>query len=100
MSENFIDRLLDPNDCDPIALFNERGEEIAFEQIAVIPIRKNTYFIMRPIQPLEGLGEDEGLVFSIGKQADGQEALFLVENEAVIDAVFKIYDEMVAEANE
>ena len=96
MSENLLDRLLDPEDTDPILLYNEKDEAISFEQIAIIPLRKQTYVILKPVEPLEGLGEDEGLVFSIGKR-DGQDALILVENEAVIDAVFKVYDEMVAE---
>ena len=38
--KNPIDCLYDENNNDPIVLFNEKGEEIAFEQIALIPSAK------------------------------------------------------------
>ena len=50
-----IDKLYDEENNDLIYLFNEKGEEIAFEQIALIPIIKNTYVILKPVRPLEGL---------------------------------------------
>ena len=35
-----IDRLFDEDDVSPISLFNEKGEEVKFEQIAIIPSRR------------------------------------------------------------
>ena len=59
---NPIDALYDENNNDAIILFNEKGEEIAFEQIAIIPISEKVYAILKPIQPMDGVGEDEGLL--------------------------------------
>ena len=98
--KNPIDALFDEENNDAIILFNEKGEEIAFEQIALIPISAKTYAILKPIQPMEGLGENEGLVFSIETNEEGLEYLMLVTDEQVIDDVFKIYDELVEESNE
>ena len=98
--QNPIDALYDENNNDAIILFNERGEEIAFEQIALIPLNENTYAILKPIKPMEGLGEDEGLVFSIETSEDGQEFLMLTTNEEIIDKVFDVYDQLVAEEDE
>ena len=96
--KNPIDCLYDEDNNDAIILFNEKGEEIAFEQIALIPQKEKTYAILKPIQPMEGVGEDEGLVFSIEtSKEDGQEYLVLVTDEGIIDDVFKVYDELVAE---
>ena len=95
--ENPIDKLYDENNCDPIYLFNEKGETIGFEQIAIIPKQDNTYVILKPIQPMDGLGENEGLVFSIKENDDGQEYLELVIDETVIDEVFEVYDRLVEE---
>ncbi len=96
--KNPIDCLYDEDNNDAIVLFNEKGEEIAFEQIALIPQPTKTYAILKPIKPMEGVGEDEGLVFSIEtSNEDNQEYLVLVTDEDVIDEVFKVYDELVAE---
>ena len=96
--QNPIDCLFDEDNNDAIILFNEKGEEIAFEQIALIPQKEKTYAILKPIQPMEGVGEDEGLVFSIEtSNEDGQEYLVLVTDEGIIDEVFTVYDELVAE---
>ena len=93
---NPIDALYDENNNDAIILFNENGEEIAFEQIAIIPISEKVYAILKPIQPMDGVGEDEGLVFSIEQNDEGEEYLELTVDEDIIDAVFTVYDALVA----
>lgn len=99
--QNPIDALFDEENCDPIILFNEKGEEIAFEQIALIPLKEKTYAILKPIKPIEGLGENEGLVFSIEEIEEiGQEALMLVTDEKIIDDVFEVYDKLIEENEE
>ncbi len=95
---NPIDALYDEDNNDAIVLMNENGEEIAFEQIALIPMTEKVYAILKPIIPIEGLGEDEGLVFSIETNAEGMEYLSLVLDDDIIDKVFAIYDELVEEA--
>jgi uncharacterized protein YrzB (UPF0473 family) len=85
-----IDKLYDEENNDLIYLYNQKGEEIAFEQVAIIPIRENTYVILKPVIPMEGLGEDEGLVFEI-RTNEEQEYLALVIDEKIIDDVFEIY---------
>lgn len=94
---NPIDALYDENNNDAIILFNEKGEEIAFEQIALIPIAEKVYAILKPIQPMDGVGEDEGLVFSIEQNDAGEEYLMLTVDEEIIDAVFTVYEALVAE---
>ena len=94
---NPIDALYDENNNDAIILFNENGEEIAFEQVAIIPISEKVYAILKPIQPMDGVGEDEGLVFSIEQNDEGEEYLMLTVDEEIIDAVFTVYDALVSE---
>jgi len=92
--QNPIDALYDEENSDPITLFNEKGEEMVFEQIALIPIKEKVYAILKPIQPIDGLGEDEGLVFSIEiLEVDGleQEGLVLVTDDNTLDEVFNVY---------
>ena len=92
-----IDALYDSDNDELIVLFNEKGEEIAFEQVALIPIENKIYAILKPARPIEGLGEDEGIVFSIELSDGGEEYLALVTDEQIIDAVFRIYDDLCAQ---
>lgn len=93
-TENPIDMLFDEENSDPIYLYSEKGELIGFEQIALIPQKASTYAILKPIKPMEGLGEDEGLVFEIKEDKNGKEYLVLVVDEKVIDDVFEVYDNL------
>lgn len=94
---NPIDALYDEDNYDDIILLNERGEEVVFEQIALIPKKEATYVILKPRNPIEGLGEDEGLVFTVETNPDTDlEYLALVTDEKIIDEVFEVYDELVA----
>lgn len=93
-TENPIDMLFDEDNNDPIYLYSEKGEIIGFDQIALIPQKEITYAILKPIKTIEGVGEDEGLVFEIKTDSEGKEYLMLVVDEKVIDDVFAVYDEL------
>ena len=92
MAEEFlspIDMLLDENNTENIKLYNEENQEVEFEQIALVPIENKTYAILKPAQTMEGVADDEALVFAID-EVDGEECLVIEENDAVIDKVFQI----------
>jgi hypothetical protein len=91
-----IDQIFDPDNCDPIVIYNENNEEVAFEQIAVVPIEGEAYVILKPVNPMEGVGEDEALVFAIAVE-DGEEMLVVEDRTEVIDEVFRQYYEMLEE---
>ena len=85
--------LLDENCSEPIVLYNEDNEEIALDQIAVIPYLGDTYAILKPLGDFEGVGENEALVFVIAEE-DDEDVLIVVDDDAVIDAIFNLYYEM------
>ena len=91
-----IEMLLDENCSDPIVLFDENNEEVAFDQIAVIPLNGDVYAILKPLGDFEGVAEDEALVFVIAEQ-DDEDVLMVVTEDEIIDAVFAVYYEMLAE---
>lgn len=94
---NPIDALFDPENNELIILFNEKGEEMPFEQIALIPLEKKVYAILKPARPIPGVGEDEGLVFSVELNENGEEFLALTTDEKTIDEVFDVYDSLCEE---
>lgn len=96
--KSVIDKLFDENNNEVIVLRNENGEDVRFEQVATIPMKDTTYFIQLPLDKIEGVGENEGLVFEILKRED-DEVLSLVTDGDTIDKVFAVYDELVDDAN-
>lgn len=96
MAEEFlspIDMLLDENNTENIKLFNEQNEEVEFEQIALVPIDEKVYAILKPVADMEGVAEDEALVFAI-EEIDDEDCLVIVEDDGIIDAVFEEYYKM------
>lgn len=91
-----IDMLLDENNTENIKLYNEENQEIEFEQIALVPIENKTYAILRPVLEMEGIAEDEALVFVID-EIDDEDCLVIVEDDAIVDKVFEEYYKMLKE---
>lgn len=99
MAEEFlspIDMLLDENNTDNIKLYNEENQEVEFEQIALVPIDNKTYAILKPVAVMEGIAEDEALVFVID-EIDDEDCLVIVDDDATVDKVFEEYYKMLKE---
>ena len=102
MEEKFdiLDVLLDEENNDPIVLENEKGEKLIFEQIAVIPKGELLYCILKPNELIDGLGEDEALVFKINIDENDFASLEIETDEDVIDEVFNVYYDLLEEDDE
>ena len=87
---NVIDRLLDENDEEPVTLYDENDKETEFEQVAIIPLDEKIYVILKPITKIEGVADDEGLVFVI-EEIDDEDMLVLVDDDEIINKVFDVY---------
>lgn len=100
--KNPIDSLFDEDDNDPIVMYNEKGEKVEFEQIALIPIEENIYAILKPTEVMEGIGEDEALVFEIveNEEDEDEDYLNLVSDIDIIDKVFDVYNKLMDEEEE
>ena len=91
-----IEKLFDPENMDPIIMVDEEGNEVEFEQIAILPYEGGIYALLKPITPLEGVGEDGAIVFAIEEQ-DGEANLAIVDDLAIIDSVFDLYESLVSD---
>ena len=83
-----VDMLLDPDNEAPVTLVNEKWDLIKLDQIAVSPIKDKLYAILKPITKIDGVEEDEALVFYIDVEEDSVE---IVNNIKLIDKVFEHY---------
>lgn len=79
-----------------ITLIDEEGNEVDFEEIAGIAIDDKFYLIVVPTELPEGMGEDEALVFEVSGE-EGNESFDMVEDEEILDAVFKEYERLIEE---
>lgn len=67
---DILDILLDEENNDPIVLTDEKGALYRFQQIAVIPYNNKTYCILKPINPMKDVKEDEAIVFYVDEKDD------------------------------
>ena len=94
-----IEAIFDENNTDNVVLYNADDEAVEFEQIAIIPLDDEDYAILRPVEPLEGMKEDEALVFVLQEDEEGEKELVIVQDEKIIDKVFDIYDDLFEKEN-
>ena len=85
-------------DDDIITLTTADGEEVDFVEIAGIAHGGKFYAILQPVELLEGMDEDEALVFEVVRNADGSDGFNVVLDDEIIDAVFAEYNRLLDES--
>lgn len=94
------DKTTDPMEDDGIVtLLSATGEEIDFAEIAGIAYKGHFYAILQPIVLLEGMEDDEALVFEVTRAGNGDDQFTIVLDDDIIDAVFAEYEKLYNEAN-
>ena len=83
-----------------VTLMSANGEEIDFVEIAGIALDGNFYAILQPVQLLDGMAEDEAMVFNVTRTEDGNDSFTIVLDDAVIDGVFEIYTQLYNDATQ
>ena len=91
-----VDMLLDPDNESPITLINDKGQLIEFDQMAIIPLKDQLYAILKPITKIDGVGEDEALVFRVDVEEDTIE---IINDFKLVDKVFDIYYDLLKKEN-
>jgi len=86
------------DDDDVISLMTADGEVVDFVEVAGIAYRGNFYAILQPVELLDGMEEDEALVFKVSRGQDGEDKFEIELDDAVIDAVFVEYNKLLDEA--
>ena len=92
-----MNNTMDNND-DIITLLASNGEEVRFVEIAGIAHNGGFYAILQPVELLEGMREDEALVFKVTRGEDDSDRFALELNDDVIEAVFAKYEELLDKA--
>lgn len=96
---DIVDVLLDENNTAPIYMQNDKGEQIEFDQVAVIPYgEEDLYCILKPITKIAGIKDDEAVVFKVEQDEEGNGFLRVEDKEEIAIAVFDQYYNLLEEA--
>ncbi len=91
-----IEKILDENNLENIILYNESGEPLAFEQIALIPLdngkeEDDLYAILRPAENFGEMTTDDVWAFLLDIENDN---ILPVQDKEIIDRVFDAYNKL------
>ena len=92
--EKVIKSFYDVENNSAVELINDKNQKVKFEQVAIIPIGNSYYMILLPIDKMEGLGENEGVIFEIKTHPSIGKCLSIVLDEKTIDLVFAEYERL------
>lgn len=88
---DLIEKLLDEDNDGQIRLTNEDGTELVFNHVATIPYNDTLFAILAPVSDIEGVSDDEAIVFRVDETDDGESVLVLEDDEETAMAVFDEY---------
>ncbi|MBO5092704.1 MAG: DUF1292 domain-containing protein [Clostridia bacterium] len=83
---------------DIITLTTADGEEVDFVEIAGIALDGSFYAILQPVELLEGMDDDEALVFKVTRNKDGEDNFEIELDDDIIEKVFEEYNRLLDEA--
>ena len=88
----------DDDDDDVVVLAAADGTEIRFNEIAGIAHKGVFYAILQPTEHIEGIADDEALVFKVSSNSDGSDSFEIEDDPNIVAAVFKEYNRLCDEA--
>ncbi len=97
MSNEKNNNIEDLTNDDIVTLRSATGEDIDFVEIAGIAHAGNFYAILQPVELLEGMSDDEALVFKVSRGEDGEDRFEIELDDEIIDAVFAEYNRLLDE---
>jgi hypothetical protein len=87
----------DKTEHDVITLQAANGDAIDFVEIAGIEHKGEYFAILQPVKLLDGMEEDEALVFRVYRHENGDDNFEIVLDDEIIDAVFLEYNRILDE---
>ena len=101
MNEEIFDNFNEEefSDDDVVTLLTADGEEVDFVEIAGIAYKGNFYAILQPVELIDGMNEDETLVFKVSRGDNGEDVFAIELDDEIIDAVFAEYNRLYEDAH-
>lgn len=83
--------LFDEESDDIITLVDMDGKDVDFYHIATIDYKEKWYIFLQPVEPMEGIAEDEVIIYELGIDEDGDDKFIPIEDEELLNEVFEEY---------
>ena len=81
-----------------ITLYNDKDEPIDFYEIASIEYNEKFYELLQPVGKIEGIEEDEAVIFEYVVEDGSEEKNFIpIYDEELLSNVFEVYLRAVAD---
>ena len=78
-----------------VTLTNSKGENIDFIECAAVSLPHGFYSILKPLNKIEGIGEDEAIVFKvIVDPKENTHSYELIIDEEILQEVFDEYNKL------
>lgn len=89
--KNMFDILMDDESDENVILYDKDNNKVEFAQVALISLDdKGYYAILKPISKINGVEEDEALVFKLVEEDDYKD-IVLCQDIDIINQVFDLY---------
>lgn len=95
--EELLEKILDPENSEPITLHNENDEPAEFDQLAFIPYNDIIYLVLTPTNPMEGIEEGTVMIYKVDEE---EESIVFEQNEEISTKIFDMFIEMWEEAED
>lgn len=89
LNEQFDELEEEVEDVEIVELTDDSGNILKFFLVGETVFDQKEYAFFMPAQEIDGLGEDEVVVFEKGANNDGKEELLPVEDHALLEAVYE-----------
>lgn len=81
-----------------ITLHDDDNKPVEFYEIACVEHKGKFYGILQPVEEMEGLGDDEAIIFEIKRgEGDEEDSFVPATDESVLEEVFDAYLKAVSE---
>ena len=78
-------------DVDIITLLDMDNNDVDFYHVATIDYEEKWYVFLQPVKPIDGIKEDEVIIYELGLDDEGDDKFIPIENDELLEKVFQEY---------
>ena len=83
-----------------VELVDDGGRKMKFYHIGTMDYKEECFAFFQPAEEIEGVNEDEVVIFLISEDENGKEVLLPIEDEKKLDAVYEEFCKAMEEEDE
>jgi hypothetical protein len=98
MADYFKDQMGTTEEDDIIVLYNEETDkDEEFYELATLDVDGKWYIVMKPVEQLPDIADDEVLIYEIIEDKEGNSNFAPIEDDAILEKVFNEFIAMLEE---